>query len=395
MDDGRSGVEPRPHGTFRRPDRAVKDDARRSESGERLRAILDTAVDAIVTIDASGDIESINPAAERTFGYTHDELVGRNVSVLMPSPWREAHDHYLARYLRTGEARIVGIGREVEAQRKDGTIFPADLAVSEVRLPDRWLFTGIIRDLTERRAMEKQARLRLEDSAHTARLLELGEMCSGLAHEMSQPLTAILSFAETSLRMIRAGGDPALIEDALGQIVEQGEHTAEILSRLGDLVRKHDGRLETFGIGTVIEDALLLVDHERRQRGVRVTVHCDPELPAVTADRVQIEQILLNLLRNAFHAVEGAERRQVWMRVRCERVGRVRLVVEDSGPGLTPELCDRVFDTFYSTKPNGLGVGLAISRSLAERHGGHLWAESVAGRGARFGLELPLATPER
>ena len=363
-----------------------------SESAERLRAILDTAVDAIITIEESGVIESINPAAERAFGYTRDDLVGRNVSVLMPSPYREEHDRHIASYLRTGKARIIGIGREIEAQRKDGSVFPADIAVSEVRLPGRRLFTGIIRDLTERREMEERARLRLEDAAHTARLLELGEMCSGIVHEVTQPLTAIVSFTEACMRTIRMGGaEPGLIEDTLGRVAEQGVLAAEIVSRLRGLVKKGESRRETFDLGPVIEETLLLVDHERRRRGICVSVFCEPELPPVRADRVQIEQILLNLIRNAFHAVEGAELRQVWMRTRRVGADRVRMVVEDSGRGLAPEMCERVFETFYSTKPNGLGVGLAISRSLAESHGGRLWAESVDGGGARFGLDLPHA----
>ena len=366
-----------------------------SESGERLRAILHAAVDAIVTIEESGAIESINPAAERAFGYARDELIGRNVSVLMPSPYREEHDRYIAHYLRTGKARIIGIGREIEAQRKDGSVFPADIAVSEVRLPGRRLFTGIIRDLTERRAMEERARLRLEDAAHTARVLELGEMCSGIVHEMNQPLAAIVSFAEGCLRMVRGGGaEPALIEDTLGRVAEQGIRAGEILSGLRDLVRKDESRSEAFHLDATIEETLLLVDHERRRRGIRVEVDREHGLPAVSADRVQIEQILLNLLRNAFHAVEGAERRQVRMRVTRAGSDRVRLIVEDSGPGLTPELCERVFEPFYTTRPSGLGIGLAISRSLAERHGGRLWAESGDGRGARFGLELPYAAQD-
>ena len=363
-----------------------------SESAERLRAILDTAVDAIITIEESGVIESVNPAAERMFGYARDELVGRNVSVLMPSPYREEHDRHIANYLRTGEARIIGIGREIEAQRKDGGVFPADIAVSEVRLPGRRLFTGIIRDLTERREMEERARLRLEDAAHTARLLELGEMCSGIVHEVNQPLTAIATFAEACLRRIRTvGAEPGLVEDTLGRVREQGVLAAEIVSRLRGLVHKGESRRETFDLGPVIEETLLLVNHERRRRGVRVSVFCEPELPPVRGDRVQIEQILLNLIRNAFHAVEDADPRQVWLRTERAGADRVRMVVEDSGRGLAPELRERVFETFYSTKPSGLGVGLAISRSLAESHGGRLWAESADGGGARFGLDLPRA----
>ena len=373
-----------------------------SESEVRLRAILHTAVDAIVTIEASGAIESVNPAAERMFGYGRGELTGRNVSMLMPAPWREEHDRYIARYLRTGEARIIGIGREIEAQRKDGSVFPVDLAVSEVRLPGRRLFTGIIRDLTERREMEERARLRLEGAAHTARLLELGEMCSGIVHEVNQPLAAIVSFADGCLRMVRDGrAEPALIEDTLGRVAEQGGRAGEILSRLRGLVRKEETRCETFGLGEAIEEVLPLLDHERRRRGVRVEVESEPGLPGVSADRVHVEQILLNLLRNAFHAVEGAEERRVRVRLTGAAPGRgrgadtsagVRLMVEDSGPGVAPQQRDRIFEPFYTTRPNGLGVGLAISRSLAERHGGRLRAEANDAGGARFVLELPCAT---
>lgn len=401
----------------------MTDEPGAAENEERLRAILHTAVDAIVTIEASGEIESVNPAAERMFGYTRGELLGRNVSMLMPPPWREEHDGYIARYLRTGEARIIGIGREIEAQRKDGSVFPVDLAVSEVRLPGRRLFTGIVRDLTERREMEERARLRLEGAAHTARLLELGEMCSGIVHEVNQPLAAIVSFADGCLRMVRGGrAEPALIEDTLGRVAEQGARAGEILSRLRGLVRKDESRCETFGLGEAIEEVLPLVDHERRRRGVRVEVEHEPGLPAVSADRVHVEQILLNLLRNAFHAVEGADDRRVRVtslhhsrglssgggaedrrgRAAGAAPGRMRgartsasvcLVVEDSGPGLAPEQCERVFEPFYTTRPNGLGVGLAISRSLAERHGGRLRAEANgAGSGARFVLELPCGT---
>ena len=401
----------------------MTDEPGAAENEERLRAILHTAVDAIVTIEASGEIESVNPAAERMFGYTRGELLGRNVSMLMPPPWREEHDRYIARYLRTGEARIIGIGREIEAQRKDGSVFPVDLAVSEVRLPGRRLFTGIVRDLTERREMEERARLRLEGAAHTARLLELGEMCSGIVHEVNQPLAAIVSFADGCLRMVRGGrAEPALIEDTLGRVAEQGARAGEILSRLRGLVRKDESRCETFGLGEAIEEVLPLVDHERRRRGVRVEVEHEPGLPAVSADRVHVEQILLNLLRNAFHAVEGADDRRVRVtslyhsrgpsgaggaegrrgrgagaasgRTRGARTcASVCLVVEDSGPGLAPEQCERVFEPFYTTRPNGLGVGLAISRSLAERHGGRLRAEANgAGSGARFVLELPCGT---
>ena len=390
-----AGVRPevatRRRRTPRRTGVAVKKRKKLSENARRLRAILRTATDAIVTIEESGAIESINPATERMFGYARDELVGHNVSTLMPLPHRDEHDRYIADYLRTGEARIIGIGREVEARRSDGTVFPVDLAVSEVTLPGRRLFTAIIRDLTERRALEAQAALDLDDAAHTARLLELGEMCSGIVHEVAQPLSAIASYSEACLHTVRGGSETtAPVEDALGRIAEQGARAAEIVSRLRHLVRKGDSRREVFDLGMTIEQTRVLVEHERRRRGVHIDVRHEPDLPPVCADRVQVEQILLNLLRNAFHAVGGADRRRVWMTTGRAGTRRVRLTVQDSGPGLAPGSCERVFETFYTTKPNGLGVGLAISRSLAEEHGGRLWADPPDGGGARFNLELPL-----
>ena len=193
---GRPDAGLRRHGTRRRAGFAVKKRKKLSENARRLRAILDTATDAIVTIEESGVIESINPATERLFGYARDELVGQNVSTLMPVPHREEHDRYIARYLRTGKAHIIGIGREVEARRKDGTVFPVDLAVSEVTAPrPAAVHRHHPRPHRAPRAGGAGRELDLDDAAHTARLLELGEMCSGIVHEVNQPLTAIVSFS--------------------------------------------------------------------------------------------------------------------------------------------------------------------------------------------------------
>ncbi|MCK5366036.1 MAG: PAS domain S-box protein, partial [Gammaproteobacteria bacterium] len=180
----------------------------------RLSAILDTAVDGIITIDESGIIESVNTATERIFGYSGDELVGNNITMLMPSPYREKHDGYIARYLGTGEPRIIGIGREAEGQHKDGRRFPIDLSVSEVRVGGSRLFTGLVRDISARRRAEDEARRWSADLAHAARLSTIGELTSGIAHEVNQPLTAIVSFAEACLRMLRSGkADSQKLED--------------------------------------------------------------------------------------------------------------------------------------------------------------------------------------
>ena len=188
-----------------------------------LKAILDTAVDGIITIDPVGTIESVNPAAEEIFGYSSAEMLGRNVSMLMPAPYRDQHNGFLAAYLKTGQPKIIGLGREVEGRRKNGTVFPIDLAVSEVRVPDRLLFAGIVRDISDRRLAEEEARVRFNELAHAARLLELGEMTAGIAHEVNQPLTAIVSFAQACLRILEAEIVPMeRIKHALREIATQG-----------------------------------------------------------------------------------------------------------------------------------------------------------------------------
>ncbi len=360
----------------------------------RLQAILRTAVEGIVTIDEQGVIDSINPAAERIFGYERDELVGCNVSMLMPSPHRENHDHYIARYLAGGRAHIIGIGREVEGQRKDGSLFPLELAVSELSTGGRRLFTGMVRDISDRRKAEEKARLRLHDAAHTARLLELGEMTSGIAHEVNQPLAAIVSFAGACLRMLESGGDNAeVLRDALEQIAAQGERAGQIIQRLRQFARKGALERRPFDINKAIEEVLALIRHDLHRHGVSVKLELDEALPKVRADEVQIEQVLLNLARNAVEAMEdlSVEERRLTF---CTRPGargelEIQVQVSDTGIGLPADALERVFETFYTTKSGGVGVGLAISRSIIDAHGGRLMAGSNPGGGAVFTFTLP------
>ncbi len=363
------------------------------EREARLQAILTTALEGIITIDERGLIETVNPAVESIFQYPAEELIGRNVKMLMPPPYRTEHDGYIARYLETGEARIIGIGREVEGLRKNGTIFPLELGVSEVVVRGRRIFTGIVRDISDRRRAEEEARWRLDELAHTSRLLELGEMTTGIAHEVNQPLAAIVTFAQACLRMLNAGNaDLEVIKDALTQIASQGGRAGAIIHRLRDLARKGSTERQPVALEATIRAVVELIAHELRHHDIRVKLELADNLPPLEADRVQIEQVLLNLMRNAVEAMHESPESHRWLNLRAERDGdgMVEVTVLDGGKGLPEEANDRVFDTFYSTKPKGMGVGLSISRSIIEAHGGKLWAEPNPGGGAKFHFTLPV-----
>lgn len=363
----------------------------------RLNAILDTAVDGIITIDARGIIESVNAATERIFGYSKAELIGNNVAMLMPTPYREQHDEYITRYLSTGEAHIIGIGREVEGQRKNGGRFPLELAISEVCVGRSRLFTGIVRDVSARRRAEDEARRRNAELAHAARLSTIGELTSGIAHEVNQPLTAMVNFAEACLRMVRSGdADAGRLEDALGQIAAQGQRAAHIIRHLRRLARKGESERIAVDLSVLVREVLDLARNELRANDIELVLALDERLAAVHCDRMQIEQVILNLVRNAMDVLEEApaQQRELTLRTQSDPRGGIEITVEDTGKGFEGHLSERLFETFFTTKVDGLGMGLSISRSIIEAHGGRLWASPRPGGGAIFHVSLPGADNE-
>ncbi len=364
------------------------------EREAHLRSILDTVPDGMIVIDERGFVQSFSPTAERMFGYAAGEVIGRSVTMLMPSPHRENHDRYIARYLATGERRIIGIGRVVAGQRKDGTTFPMELAVGEVKSERQRLFTGFIRDLSERQRTEQRVQELQAELTHVTRLTEMGQMASALAHEVSQPLTAATSYCQVVRRLLADEGSAnakranQIAENAAAQIAR----AIEILRRLREFLRKGDREQEAQSIGKLLEEASALALIGARESGVKVQLRVEPDLPPVRVDKVQIQQVVVNLTRNAIEAMESSERRNLTIAAGRGENGMVRVRVVDTGPGIAQEIAHRLFEPFVTTKPQGMGVGLSICRSIVEAHGGRLIAEANPEGGTIFIFTVPVLT---
>lgn len=361
-----------------------------------LQSILDTVPDAMIVIDETGTMQSFSKTAERLFGYPEIETIGRNVSMLMPSPYREAHDAYVGRYLATGERRIIGIGRVVVGERKDGSTFPMELAVGEMRSPDRRYFTGFIRDLSERQVTEARLQELQAELVHMSRLTAMGEMASTLAHELNQPLSAIANYMKGSRRLLETATDDRLLKvgEAIDKAGEQALRAGDIIRRLRDFVARGESERMVESIAKLVEEASALALVGAKELGVRVHFQFDPGTDHVLADRVQIQQVLLNLIRNAVEAMEHADRRELRLGTRASGDGTVEVSVADTGLGMAPEVSEQLFRPFVTTKPHGMGVGLSISRSIIEAHGGRIWAEPNPGGGTIFRFTLRLVDNE-
>ena len=492
-----------------------------SAASDRLTALLDAAVDPMVLIDTRGRVSGFNRAAEVVFGYREAEVIGKNVSMLMPQPYRGEHDDYLGRYIDTGSRRIIGIGREVIAQRKDGTTFPIDLSVGEFKTDTERGFVGILRDITQRKRQEaeirqateelrlifentptavtitdinghvldanraceillgfsaqelkgmrhddliveedqsevrddfsellregerfaREIRYRTKDGhvmyallqagvardtqknpilmiceiidrsrvfeatkeieelrtrlAHVNRIGTLGEMVSGIAHEVNQPLTAIANYASAARRLVLAGAvDAEELAAIHGKIAVQAERAGQVIRGLRNMTRKREFARQALDCGVLVGEATKLIDFELRARGWRLLVSIEPRLPPVLGDGVQIQQVLLNLVRNALEAMsEKATGDFVQVTAASGDESWVDITVSDCGAGLSPDVEDRLFEPFFSTKSQGMGLGLSICKSIMSAHGGELkYRRNVRG-GADFSMRLPVSIP--
>jgi two-component system sensor kinase FixL len=376
---------------------SAADDQYAPMAAAELRALLDAAVDAIVMIDESGRIRTFNAAAERMFGYAAADVVGKDVALLMGEPHRSRHQGYMQRYFETGEARIIGIGREVQACRANGETFPIQLAVGEAVDGSGRRFVGIIRDLSGQRAAEHRTRSLEHRLAHVGRFNLMGEMAAGIAHEINQPLSAIATYAQAAKRLIdRQAPDMAMLADIARKIDEQARRAGQVIENLRKFIRKQEVETQSLDVNKVIDDVWNLVEADAHAEGIPVSIRRGEGLPRVSADAVQLQQVLLNLTRNSVDAMRDgfAKERGIVIATEHGGDGGVRIAVTDHGHGVSRQLGENIFHPFVTTKRDGLGVGLAISRSIVQSYAGSLTYSDNPSGGSIFTVDLPPETAQ-
>jgi two-component system sensor kinase FixL len=363
-----------------------------AEAEAHLRSILATVPDAMVVIDEAGSILSFSSAAEKMFGYSEAEVTGRNVKMLMPNPDRDRHDQYLVNYLTTGKRKIIGIGRVTTALHSDGNTFPIELAVGEAWSDGRRIFTGFIRDLTER----QQTLLRLQDLqselAHVGRVSEMGTLASSLAHELNQPLTAVSSYCESARDLLADDPDKetlAMIREALDEAAKQSVRAGQIVRRLRDFMSHGETERRVESLQRLINEANALALVGSREHDIDVQVVLDPAADLVFVDRIQVQQVLVNLIRNAIDAMVESAVRNLSIRTGRGPDNFVEVTIEDTGSGISETIAPQLFQPFVTSKQNGMGIGLSICRTIVQPHGGRIWFEPGASGGTAFHFTLP------
>jgi PAS domain S-box-containing protein len=350
----------------------------------QLRAILQTCVEGIITIDQRGVVESFNASAERIFGYGAQEVIGKNVSILMPTPDRDRHDEYLAHYLATGEQRIIGIGRDVMGRRKDGSQFPMHLAVSEVRYGDRRIFAGFVHDVTDLRQAQEQL-------IESERLAALGEAMAGLAHESRNALQRIQVTTELLQDLMEDDPEATHYLD----VIKRAQYD---LQRLFQEVREYAAPIhlayERVPLDTVVHSAWNELAAERGDRAVDLLEETGGNDLHGDVDPFALRQVFRNVLENSLAAcADPVEIRVSYSPARHKEQDALAVRIRDNGPGLSAEECVRAFDSFYTTKTKGTGLGLAISKRIVEAHKGHIAANPDCADGAEFLVVLPTKRP--
>jgi two-component system sensor kinase FixL len=355
-----------------------------------LRSILATVPDAMIVIDVTGLIIFFSATAERMFGYSAEEMLGRNVSVLMPSPDREAHNGYIRRYLETHEPHIIGIGRITIGRRRGGGTFPMHLSIGETQTEEGRIFTGFIQDLTERQETQVRLEELQNELAHVSRISAMGTMASSLAHELNQPLAAIANYLEGAAQLLENpdSENVAIARAALLEASQQSIRAGRIVRGLRDFIGRGDSEKRIESLSRLVNEANALAMISAREHGVEVSFHLDTAADKVLVDKVQVQQVLVNLIRNGVEAMAKSRRKRLVIRSEAQASGLVRVSIADTGSGIDAAVAGRLFEPFLSTKEEGMGLGLSICQTIIEGQGGTIWAEPAVGGGTIFYFTL-------
>lgn len=358
-----------------------------------LDAVLNTMVDGVIMITQQGLIARYNAACEEIFGYELDAVIGRNIAMLMPEPYHANHDSYIRNYQHSNVPKIIGIGREVQGKRKDGTVFPMYLSVGETGGDEDRAYVGIIRDLSDVSAQREEYESLQQQHFHLSRVAAMDQMGAAIAHELNQPLTAIMNYMEAGQALLERGNvDPSKMSGLMRKASEQSARAAGILSRLRRFIEKGDVEKEMIAADGVLRSAVDLVMPSFKNDSITVVFETAEDLPPVLASHIQIQQVLVNLIRNSCQAMNDVEdeRKILTLSIATLADDNVKIGVIDTGCGMTDSQYNTLYEPFSTTKADGLGVGLSISQSIIASHSGKIWAERVTPRGTAFYFTLPV-----
>jgi PAS domain S-box-containing protein len=368
------------------------------EREAKARRLIDNALDAVLSMDGDGKVTEWNAQAETMFGWRREEALGRLLSeLLIPQQYRDAHENGLRGFLSSGVGPLINRRIEITAVRRDGTEFPVEVSVVPYRIDGDWEFSGFVRDITDKKVAEATARRYREvemELAHANRVATMGQMTASIAHEVNQPIGAAVTNAHAALRWL--GAAPPNIEEvrqALCRIVTNGNRATEVLSRIRAFLKKAPPRQDSLNINAAVLEVVALTRSEAAKHRISVDTQLAESLPCIQGDRVQLQQVILNLIINAIEAISAAAAASRLLKITSalsDSSAGVSVAFQDSGPGVPAASLERIFQPFFTTKAEGLGMGLSICRSIIEAHGGRLWADAAHPTGAVFAFSLPM-----